>query len=172
MIYTLLSSNIRMSSKRKISMKKLPLFLTTAAAIFSVVGCASMNSGINRNVKIETYSPVEIISQESQKALHAQQILTKYKQAQNQTLEYRQKSFENDKIIVDFIGKPRDVISSIAIKYGYRFIEVGNPRDLPIVNFTQVYSTPQDLLVNLNAQLGKQAELSINKNEKIITLVY
>lgn len=153
-------------------MKKLPLLFITAATIFSVVGCTATHSGINRNVNIQTYSPIEIISQESQKALHAQQILTKYKQAQNQTLDYRQKSFETDKIVVDFIGKPRDVISSVAIKYGYRFIEVGNPRDLPIVNFTQVYSTPENLLINLNAQLQNQAELSINKNEKIITLVY
>ena len=153
-------------------MKKLPLTLLATTAIFSVVGCASLNPGIDRDMNIESYSPLEIISQESQKALQAQQILTKYKQNMNQTLDYRQRSFETDKIVVDYIGKPRNVISSIAIKYGYRFVEVGQPRDLPIVNFTQVYSTPEQLLINLNAQLGDQADLAINKNEKIITLVY
>lgn len=153
-------------------MKKLPLVFAAMATFFSVTGCTSLHQGIDRNVAIQTYSPLEIISQESQKALQAQQILTKYKQAQNQTLDFRQKSFETDKIVVDYIGKPRNVISSVAIKYGYRFDEVGQIRDLPIANFTQVYTTPEQLLVNLNAQLGNQADIAINKNEKIITLVY
>lgn len=153
-------------------MKKLPLVFAAMATFFSVTGCTSLYQGIDRNVAIQTYSPLEIISQESQKALQAQQILTKYKQAQNQTLDFRQKSFETDKIVVDYIGKPRNVISSVAIKYGYRFDEVGKIRDLPIANFTQVYTTPEQLLVNLNAQLGNQADIAINKNEKIITLVY
>lgn len=74
-------------------MKKLPLILITGAAVLSVAGCSTFNHGINRNAEIKSYNPVEIISQESQKALHAQQILTKYKQAQNQTLDYRQKKF-------------------------------------------------------------------------------
>lgn len=153
-------------------MKKIPLVFAIGAAVFSIVGCASTQNGIDRTANIETYSPLEIISQESQKALQAQQILTKYRQEQNQTLDYRQRNFENDQIVIDYIGKPRNVISSIAIKYGYRFIEVGQPRDLPTVNFTQVFSTPENLLINLNAQLGHQAELSINKDEKIISLIY
>lgn len=50
------------------------------------MGCASTQNGIDRATNTKTYSPLEIISQESQKALQAQQILTKYRQEQNQTV--------------------------------------------------------------------------------------
>lgn len=102
----------------------------------------------------------------------AQQVLTKYQQVKNSTLDVRQKNFETDKIVIDYIGKPRALLSSIAIKYGYRFIEVGQIKDLPTVNFTKIYTTPEDLLINLNAKLGDSASIAINKQDKIITLVY
>lgn len=153
-------------------MKKLSTTMVVLTAIFAAAGCSTFKKNNDTTVDIQTYTPIQIISQESQKALNAQQILTKYKQAQNQTLDMRQKSFETDKILVDFIGNPRNVISSIAIKYGYRFIELGNPTSLPTVNFTQVHSTPEELLINLNAKLSEHASIAINKNEKVITLVY
>lgn len=57
-----------------------------ARRFFSIVGCASTQNGIDRTANIETYSPLKIVSQESQKALQAQQILTKSRQEQNQTI--------------------------------------------------------------------------------------
>ena len=153
-------------------MKK--IYLTSAAllAILSMAGCQSTSDFHSIGSNLSGYSPLEIVAQESQKALNAQQLLTKYKQAQNATLDVRQRSFETDKIVVDYIGKPRNLLSSIGIKYGYRFIEMGTARDLPIVNFTQVHGTPEHILTNLDAQLQNQAKIAINKNEKVITLIY
>lgn len=151
---------------------KTKLIALAAVSVVALSGCATSLSKTTDTTRLSSYSPVEIISQESQKALNAQQVLTKYQQAKNATLEARQASFETDKIVIDYIGKPRSILSSIAIKYGYRFIEVGNVRDLPTVNFTNVYTTPEDLLINLNAKLGTQAKIAINKQEKLITLAY
>lgn len=152
-------------------MKKF-LLATTIISSLIMTGCATTQDTSYANGSISSYSPLEIVAQESQKALQAQQILTKFKQAQNATLDIRQRNFETDKIVVDYIGKPRNLLSSIAIKYGYRFLEVGTTRDLPIVNFTQVYGTPSDIIVNLDAQLQNQAKIAINENEKVITLIY
>ena len=67
-------------------MKKIPLVFAIGTAVFSIVGCASTQNVIDRTASTKTYSPLEIISQESQKALQAQQILTKSRQEQNQTI--------------------------------------------------------------------------------------
>ncbi|MFB6350055.1 hypothetical protein [Moraxella marmotae] len=148
-------------------------FLLAAAVISSaaLAGCASTPSHITTK-NLQSYSALDIVAQESQKASNAMQVLTKYRQAQNMTLDQRQANFESDRIVIDYIGKPRQILASMAIKYGYRFIEMGNVRDLPTVNFTKVHGTPEDILINLNAKLVNQASIAINKNDKTITLIY
>ncbi len=138
----------------------------------SVTGCQSTKGTTYSGYDVSDMSPLQIVSQESQKALNAQALLTKYKYTLNSTLDTRQKSFENDKLVVDYIGKPQPLLSSFAIKYGYRFLEMGNSKDLPTINFTNYYATPQDVLVFIDAQLGDQASVFINKTDKTITLSY
>ncbi|OOR88638.1 hypothetical protein B0181_07940 [Moraxella caviae] len=152
-------------------MQKRFLPFVIGAGAVALTGCATTTHHINQ-ANVQSYSPVEIIAQESQKAATAMQVLTKYRQAQSRTLDMRQASFENDKVYVDYIGKPRQLLASVAIKYGYRFIEVGNVRDLDTVNFTKVHGTPEDILINLNAKLGDTASIAINKQDKTITLIY
>lgn len=152
-------------------MKFLPFVAITVTT--ALMACQSHNysSAVERN---PTYNitPLQIISQESQRALTAQQHLLKYRQAQTESLDYRQRRFDTDRILLDYIGKPSNVLSSIAIKYGYRFVQVGQPHDLPTVNFTRVHGTPEDIIINLNAQLGQSASISIDKGQKVISLVY
>lgn len=138
-------------------------------------GCAtnSATSALNRTgVLPTTPNAIEIVSQESQKALAAQKLLVKYREAYSDTLDYRQRSFTEDKVVVDYIGKPQSLLSSIAIRYGYRYLAYGGERDLPTVNFTQYYATPENIIVNLDAQLGESANIAVDKTEKVITLIY
>lgn len=115
---------------------------------------------------------IQIVSQESQKALIAQQSLTKYKQKYNQMIAISQANFELDKILIDYIGKPEPLLNSIAIKYGYRFLEFGHKTNMPTVNFTKYHTTPSDALVAINAQLGELASITLDKEQKVITISY
>lgn len=157
-------------------MKAKTLILSSITGAILLQGCASHYSLIDneftRNQKLGSYSPLEIVSQESQRALQAQQTLLKYRQTQTASLDMKQRAFDTDNIVLDYIGKAPALLSSIAIKYGYRFVQVGQPYELPTVNFTRVYGTPADILVNLNSQLNDQANIAIDKNEKLITLIY
>lgn len=148
--------------------------LAVASAI-AATGCTS-NYGSSylskAGVLPTTPNSLEIVSQESQKALTAQKMLVKYREAYSDSLDYRQRSFTEEKINVDYIGKPQSLLSSIAIRYGYRFLAYGAERDLPTVNFTQYYGTPENIIVNLDAQLGDSANIAIDKPEKVITLIY
>lgn len=139
----------------------------------ATTGCASSYSARNVSGALpDTPNALEIISQESQKALNAQKMLVAYREQYSNTLDYRRKSFTEDKVKVDYIGKPQPLLSSLAIRYGYRFIEYGVERELPTVNFTDYWSTPENIVVNLSAQLNEQAGISVDKQQKVITLIY
>lgn len=114
-------------------------------------------------------SPLMIVSQESQKALNAQQALTKFKQKQNESLLISQANFETDKILLNYIGKPQSLLTSLAIKYGYRYIELCSITNYPTINFTNYYTTPNDALVFIDSQLGDLANIRIDKVQKVIS---
>lgn len=153
--------------------------LKTLMSVFAIstlalaTGCSSKFSNQTYHTQdVAQMSPLAIVSQESQKALNAQKLLVKYKQAQNNRLAIQQLNFDTDKIVYDYIGKPQPLLSSMSIKYGYRFLEVCSFKDLPTVNFTNYYTTPNDALIFLDSQLGNEAQVLIDKNQKTITLSY
>jgi hypothetical protein len=47
---------------------------------------------------------------------------------------------------VDFVGDSQTLLQSVAYRFGYRFIEAGNIRQLPIVNFHKRKMTGADLV--------------------------
>ncbi len=155
-------------------MKNLFAVLAVTAAI-GMTGCATNQATYSKNVGVaypSTESVLEIIATESQKAMNAAQQLAKYQDSYNATLDYRQRQFETDQVMIDYIGKPNTVLNSIAIRYGYRYIELGNPQELPTVNFTKYWTTPNNAVVNIDAKLGSQASIAVDKKQKVITLLY
>lgn len=163
-----------MKSHRLLKATKIFSALTAASVVALTTGCATNNHGqMAASTSLpDTPNTLEIISQESQKALNAQKMLVAYRDQYNNTLDYRQRSFSESKVKVDYVGKPQPLLSSIAIRYGYRFIEYGAERDLATVNFTNYWNTPENIVINLNAQLGEQASISVDKQQKVITLIY
>ena len=151
-------------------MRNITLLVAMASAVF-VGGCSTTTMQTKGGFPAST-SVLEIISQESQEAMRATQKLTKYREQEFATMDYRQRNFEQDKIMLDYIGKPDAVLSSLAIRYGYRFVEVGVRQGLPTVNFTQYWTTPAQAVVDIDAQIGDSAQLSLDKSQKLITLIY
>lgn len=158
---------------------KLSKSLIAISLVSVLSGCAS-NSLVNKESDLisirSTYEQpkgvLSIISQESQEALNAQKRLVAFREADNQRLALNARMIETDQVVVDWIGKPQPLISSIAIQYGYRFVENGVRTELPTVNFTNVYQTPEATLIDLSAKIMPMASIAINKQDKIITLVY
>lgn len=149
--------------------------LTTIVSAMSLgmVGCASNQEIMHtKAVYPSTQSVLEIISIESQKAMNAAQQLSKYQESYNATLDYRQREFDADQIMIDYIGKPNAVLNSIAIRYGFRYIEVGEATSLPTVNFTKYWTTPENAVIDIDAKLGDSAQIAVDKEQKIITLIY
>lgn len=155
--------------------KKPLLMLTLSASVLA--GCQTTsgyktNKSSSMSVYPEQLNSLEIISQKSQQAAEATNMLVKYQQQFNETLDYRQRSFENDEIRINYIGKPDDLLASIAYRYGYRYIELGSYRDLPTVNFTDYWTTPKNAVLNTDAQLKNTANIAVDAQNKTITLIY
>lgn len=147
----------------------------TLAATIGMTGCASNHSSLNKNLATAypvNESVLEIVGQESQKAMNAAKQLAKYQDSYNATLDYRQRQFETDQVMIDYIGKPNTVLNSIAIRYGYRYIELGKATSLPTVNFTKYWTTPNNAVVNIDAKLGNSGSIAVDKKQKVITLIY
>ncbi len=161
-------------------MKIKSIKMAVAVAMLSTLTACTSNSLIKKESDLITarasYNQpkdvLAIISQESQEALNAQKRLVAFRQADNKKLAINSRQIESDELLVDYIGKPQPLISSIAIEYGYRFVEVGVRQELPTVNFTNLYITPEMTLVDLSAKISPMASIAINKDDKIITLVY
>ena len=145
------------------------------AATIGITGCASTHSSLSKNMPTAypvNESVLEIVGQESQKAMNAAKQLAKYQDSYNATLDYRQRQFDTDQVMIDYIGKPNTVLNSIAIRYGYRYIELGKATMLPTVNFTKYWTTPNNAVVDINAKLGSTASIAVDKKQKVITLIY
>lgn len=152
--------------------------LLIAASITALIGLTGCNTTLSKVAQKEavpypvTANALEIISVESQKAMNAAQQLAKYQDSYNATLDYRQRQFETDQVMIDYIGKPNTVLNSIAIRYGYRYIELGNAQPLPTINFTKYWTTPNNAVVDIDAKLGNMGSIAVDKKQKVITLIY
>lgn len=155
-------------------MKKFNVALLLISTVI-LSACATKYDNLskqNNQYDLSNMSAIAIVSQESQKALNAQQMLVRYRQQENAMLAVKQMDFDNDKIVIDYIGKPQSLLNSIAIKYGYRFLEVGHSTSLPTVNFNKYYTTPKNALALVDGQLNGLAKIHLNEQQKLITLTY
>lgn len=159
--------------------KKFYATLTATTLTFALTACQGVGVGTGIAVQestpigqIDKRSALDIITQNSQEAYIAQQVLTKYRDAQAHIVAINNVDFKNDKIVIDYIGKPQQLLNSIAIKYGYRYLEYGKYSHTPTVNFTQYYTTPYDALVIINSQLQNTASVGVDLNQKMIVLSY
>lgn len=153
-------------------MKITPL-LACCGVLFLTACNTHLTKGINQNIIAgKSSTPLNIISQESQQAVNAQKRLLAYQQRYNEMLQIQNGNPETDLISVDYVGKPNPLIASIAIKYGYRFLEYGNPNELPTMNFTNFVTTPLGAVKLVDSRLGDSARIAINQQEKTIVMIY
>ena len=88
------------------------------------------------------------------------------------TVQKRWAAFETDTIDVDYIGNPKELVQSIATRYGMSFSEVGKQIDLRPVNIRVKGVTPDALLRNVGNQMHAAADIVLNKPAKSLTIEY
>ena len=149
-------------------MLKKTLLVIASASIFA--GCQGHSNLISESALSTT--SLEILASESQKALIAQQSL---KTAQAADLEIKQKKqarFNVDIINANYIGAPEVILNSVANTYGYRYLEAGPTKTLPIVNFTNRKVTAFELVKDIAVFVDAQATITVDHQNKSIILTY
>ena len=144
--------------------------LLMGLTLTGIVGCQSYY--YVPSPKFDVESPLGILSKNAQDAVAEQQTYALTQRQFTENLAINQANFRKDVIIVDFVGDPQTLLQSAAYRFGYRFIEAGNIRQLPIVNFHKRKLTGFDLVKNTALQLGKSATVEVDELNKTITLIH
>lgn len=145
------------------------LLLVVSASMLAT-GCQTHTSLIS-NSELSATS-LEILAQESQKALIAQQSL-KTAQAEHLKLKQaKQARFNVDLINANYIGYPEILLNSIAATYGYRYLEAGPAKTLPVVNFTNRKVTAFELVKDVAVFVDGHANITVDHQNKTIVLTY
>lgn len=141
------------------------------ALIFT--GCQSNpNMGKKIGASQMSESTIEILAQESQKAVIAQQSLQTAQAEHLKTLKVKQARFNVDVINANYIGSPEILLNSVANHYGYRYLENGAAHTLPIVNFTNRKETGFELVKDIGVFVDGHANITIDHLNKTIVLTY
>ena len=88
------------------------------------------------------------------------------------TLQKRWLSFDKDTIDLDFIGNPKELIQTIASRYGMSFSEVGRPVEFRQINIRMSGVKPDDALRNIGNQINAAADIVFNRTSHSITIEY
>lgn len=115
---------------------------------------------------------LSILAEESQKAVLAQESLKNARVDQMKNLQVQQAKFNVDVINANYIGTPEVLLNSIANHSGYRYLETGYQRTLPIVNFTNRKQTAFELVKDIAVFINGSANIIVDNQNKTITLSY
>lgn len=149
--------------------KKTLITISTILCVSLTAGCQTTNT-ISQDTIAQ--SSIEILAQESQKALLAQQSFKTAQAEQLRQIQVKQARFNVDVIDANYIGTPEVLLNSIANTFGYRYLEAGPVRPLPIVNFTNRKVTGFELVKDVGVFVDSYANITVDHQNKTIVLQY
>lgn len=84
----------------------------------------------------------------------------------------KQEMLEIDLINVDYIGMPQELLQTLAYRYGYRFVEVGQRQQLRSINVNVKQARPVDILQTIGQQVDQRADVVLSLSSRTIRLQY
>ena len=114
----------------------------------------------------------KLIAEKSAIAAGAQRDYAALLAEDHSTILRRQAAFEADTVDIDYIGSPRELVQTIAARYGYSFAETGRAIDLRPVNIRMKGVTPESILKNVGNQMDAAGDVVLNRMGKSITIEY
>lgn len=143
--------------------------LAALVAPLMVSGCASKPKVSDRDT--EAYAAV-LLAEHADVAAKAQKQYVALVAEDKQITAQKQHSIDTDEVDVDFLGTPQELLQTFAYRYGYRYIESGQRRSLKNINVRVNKASPIDVLRNVGHQITNGADLVLDKNAKVIRVIY
>ena len=113
-----------------------------------------------------------LMASEVTQAVQAQQAFEQVLAENARTLTLKQKAIDTDQVDIDYIGKPQDILQTVAYRYGYGYVETGKRQDLRIVNVRLNKVSPVNVLRSISYQISYGAKVILDKKTKELRLVY
>lgn len=140
------------------------------AAGLLVTGCAS--NPATKETKADSVQVSRLIAEKVAVAADAQRQYVDLVRDDKVVLARRQTAIDTDAVDVDFIGKPQDLLQTMAFRYGYRYVESGRRSELRTINVRVTRTAPIEVLRNVGYQLRTAADVELDKNTKTLRLIY
>lgn len=145
--------------------KKLLLLL-----VASLAGCAT-NNRVADTADSEAYAN-RLIADKVAVAAEAQREFAAIMAEDKDMKTRKQALFDSDEIDVDYIGKPQQLLETIAHRYGFKYVESGKRLELSTINLRMRKTAPVEVLRNIGNQVDFGANVVLDKDESILRLVY
>lgn len=145
------------------------LRLTACASLavaFTLLGCATPPAPMDEDFASK------LIAEKAAIAAGAQRDYAALLAEDYSTVQKRQAAFDTDTIDVDYIGNPRELVQSLASRYGMAFNETGRPAELRPINIRMKAVTPDSVLRNIGNQMHLAADIVLNRPGKSLTIEY
>jgi len=149
------------------------MIVTTKRALFVLViflaGCASTRP--MGEVTHEVYAN-RLMAEKMSVAADAQRDYAALIAEGQARVERKQEMLQQDLINVDYIGMPQELLQTIAYRYGYRYVEVGQRSQLRAINVKMTGVSPTDVLRSIGQQIDRQADVVLSLPTRTIRLNY
>jgi len=136
-----------------------------------LAGCAAQKQQDGVSVDSEAYAR-QVIVGKVDVAVQAQRDLAMVSAEGQQLALKRQAALDADEVDIDYLGKPQALLEAIAYRYGYRYVETGRRGDLRVVNVRVQKLPVLEVLRSVGLQIDHEADVVLDKDAKIIRLVY
>lgn len=140
--------------------------------IITALLLAGCSNSISKNNAESNDFANKAISERAAIAAKAQQEYVAILNNDKAVLGRRQSSLNTDLVDIDFIGAPQEILQTFALRYGYRYVEIGKFTRLNPVNVRVTKASPENILRNIGYQIDKSADVTLDQKTKTIRLTY
>ena len=138
-------------------------------AVAALTGCAAQPAPAGPDT--EAFAR-QVLVDKVDAAVQAQRELAAATSEGRQMLLRKQAALDEDEVDIDYVGRPQPLLESIAMRYGYRYVETGKRQDLKVINVRVQRQPVLEVLKNLGNQIDRSADVVLEKDTKILRLVY
>lgn len=135
----------------------------------TLVGCATTPEPVEEDT--EAFA-LKVIADKVGVAADAQRDYAALVDEDRAVMIQKQAALDADLIDVDYIGKPQELLQTLAHRYGYKYVESGKRVDLRTVNIRVRRASPVEVMKNVGYQIDSMADVVLEKSAKVLRLNY
>lgn len=143
----------------------------TVSLAMALAACASAPRPTPLAADSEAFAS-RLIAEKVGVAADAQRDFAQLQAEHHAELALRQAQIDADRIDIDYIGSPQELLQTVANRYGYRYVEIGKRTNLKPINVRFDDTAPMELLRTVGHQVNASADVVLDKPERTIRLVY